>query len=148
LGYRELVRELVRVLQLPKMPHIVYDLIAISFPSAGLGYQLGMKNITTLRANIAASEALRKKYERRRRWKYKSRQKALTEYGQHYEDNVQPFWLAQYADRLSNFLNGTVGYLLPWGLADRIAAVIFYGAVVSAVVVSLFGIDYLYRHLV
>jgi hypothetical protein len=144
-GYRKLVGELVHLLQLPKMPQTVYDVIAISFPSAGLGYRLGMRNITTLRENLVEGEALRKKYERRRRWRIKSRQKAHSEYAQHYEENIQPFWLAQYADRLSNFLNGTVGYLLPWGLADRIAAVIFYGAVVSTVVASLFGIDYLYR---
>ena len=146
LGYRELVREFVRVLQLPKMPNVVYDLIAISLPSAGLGYQLGMKNITMLRANLAAGEALRKKYKRRLRWRYKSRKRALSAYDQHYEENVQPFWSAQYADRLSNFLNGTVGYLLPWSLADRIAAIIFYGAVVSTVVASLFVIDLVYRH--
>jgi hypothetical protein len=146
-GYRELVAKLVRVLQLPKMRPIVYDVIAIAFPSAGLGYQLGMKNITTLRENLAESDALRKKYEKRwrRRW-YKSSQSARKVYDEHYEENIQPFWLAQYADRLSNFLNGTVGYLLPWGLADRVAAVIFYGAVVSSVVAGLFGIDYLYRH--
>jgi len=145
-GYRELVGKFVSALQLPKMSPTVYDVIAITLPSAGLGYRLGMRNITTLRENLAESEALRKKYERRRRWRYKSRQKVRSEYAQHYEENIQPFWLAQYADQLSNFLNGTVGYLLPWGLADRIAAVIFYGAVVSAVVAGLFGIDQLYRY--
>jgi hypothetical protein len=145
-GYRGLVTKLVSVLHLPRLRPMVYDVIAITFPSAGLGYRLGMRNITTLRENLVEGEALRRKYERRRRWRYKSRQKALSEYGRHYDENVQPFWLAQYADRLSNFLNGTVGYLLPWGLADRIAAVVFYGAVVSIVVASLFCIDYLYRH--
>jgi hypothetical protein len=145
-GYRGLVTKLVSVLHLPRMRPIVYDVIAITFPSAGLGYRLGMRNITTLRENLVQGEALRKKYERRLRWRNKSRQKALSEYGEHFQENIQPFWLAQYADRLSNFLNGTIGYLLPWGLADRMAAVMFYGAVVSVVVASLFGIDYLYRH--
>jgi len=145
-GYRALGGEVVRVLQLPKLPPTIYDVIAITLPSAGLGYRLGMKNIITLRENLAESEALRKKYERRRRWRQKPRQKALSAYDEHYEENVQPFWLAQYADRLSNFLNGTVGYLLPWSLADRIAAIIFYGAVVSTVVASLFAIDLVYRH--
>jgi hypothetical protein len=147
LGYRELVRDFARLLKLPKMPPVVYDLIAITIPSAGLGYRLGMTKILTLREKKAESDELYEKYERRRRARrYRFGQEELDAYDQYYEEHIQPFRLALYADRLSNWLNGTVGYLVPWGLADRIAAIIFYGAVVSTVVAGLFGVDYLYRH--
>ena|ERR1700722_675588 len=146
-GYRAFVHNVARLLGLPPMPPVVYDVIGIITFSAGRGYRVGMPYMKMLREQLGMSYQLRQILERRKaskRYRFGAAEQAQLD--AHHENNIMPFWLARRAVVFSNFINPLDESDTGIAIGDAIAATICYGALVSVVVTVLFGIDYCYRY--
>ena len=146
-GYRAFVHNVARLLGLPPMSPVVYDVIGIITFSAGRGYRVGMPYIKMLRRQLGMSDQLREILERRKtskRYRFGAAEQAQLD--AHHENNIMPFWLARRAVVFSDFINPLDESDTGIAVADAIAATICYGLLVSVVMSMLFGIDYCYRY--
>jgi hypothetical protein len=138
-GYREFVHGLVKMLHLPQLPSVAYDIVGVITFAVARGFRIGQK------ASARYSKTYRNSLPPNIESLEGGTQELIRE--RVYKETMPQFPLV----KLSEIVDMRVFISLPLavlGMHWVLSLIVVYGGAVGFILAALFGIDYLYRHLV